>query len=181
MNISTYIKRIRMAKLLLTGAVLAAIASLCFPWDRLESIFYGLAVSNVTEDRSTLLVVMASSLGICPRIWGLAGFVYPVARLALVLLASSFLFAPFHISCISRMTLLKVFWIMLDFFLLAAFIGGRFGASKHYLEFHNLERLYRHLHFLPGFYLAILAALLHFAGLLLIPSSRSLPPNVPPT
>ncbi|OYV05228.1 MAG: hypothetical protein CFE26_12695 [Verrucomicrobiales bacterium VVV1] len=180
MDASTYKKRMRLAKLLLTGSVFAMILSLVFPWDRLEFISYRGSASNVTETRSTSLVVMAASLGISHNFWGLSHFRYPIARVALVLIATTFLFAPIYTSWLSRMTPLKASWITLDYFLLAAFIGGWFGAEKHYISLFDFEQTHRHLHFLAGLYFAILAVLLHFAGLLLIPSARSLDrPAVP--
>jgi hypothetical protein len=180
MDASTYKKRMRLAKLLLTGSVFAVILSLLFPWDRLEFISYRGSASNVTEKRSTALVVMVASLGISHNFWGLSHFRYPVARVALVLIATTFLFAPIYACWISRMTFMRAFWITLDYFLLAAFIGGWFEAKKHYFVLFDFEQTHRHLHYLSGVYFAILAVLLHFAGMLLIPSAKSLDrPAVP--
>jgi hypothetical protein len=179
MDASNYKKRMRLAKVLLTGSVFAVILSLLFPWDRLEFISYRGSASNVTETRSTSLVVMAASLGSSHNFWGLSDFRYPIARVALVLIGATFLFAPIYTSWLSRIALLKAFWITLDVCLLAGFIGGWFEAKKHYFVPFDFEQTHRHLHFLPGFYLACLAAFLHVTGLLLIPSAKSLE-NVPP-
>jgi hypothetical protein len=180
MDASTYKKRMRLAKLLLTGSVFAAILSLFLPWDRLDFFHSWGSKTNVTESRSTLLVMLDASLRIskylgCSSYWN-----YTVARLALLLIGFSFLLAPVYTLWLSRSTLLKISWITLSTCLLVAFVVGWLRPEKSFSGLFQLMETHRHTQFLSGYYFAWAAVILHFVGLCLIPSAKSLEPVVPP-
>lgn len=78
---------------------------------------------------------------------------------------------------------MKWLWILIDLGVIAALIHGWREADYYYITGISSGSFstFIHLRYLPGFYLACLAAFLHVTGLFLIPSAKSMDPIVAPT
>ena len=178
MDAITYKKRLQLARLLLVLAIPAAIFAWFLDWEMVSAKWLSLQMIP----RSTRMVLRAAVYGIVPDNYRLVPIELVALQYFVSLLIVVTIVAPsFLANWLARASLLKWLWILVD-------SGGVVGLTVSYLKVSDYFFVTGwtveptpelHLGFLPGFYLACLAALLHFVGLLLIPSARSLDPVLP--
>jgi len=161
-------------------AIPAAILAWFLDWEMVTATWPSLPMIP----RSTQMVFRAAVFGIIPENYHRAVPIELIALRYSVLLffVATAVTAPLLVSWLSRATLLRWLWMLVDSGVMAGLtVGYRKVSDYFFITGWTVEPLPElHVYFLPGFYLACLAALLHFAGLLLIPSARSLDPMVPP-
>ncbi len=179
-----YHQRLRIARATLVLAIVAALLAWVCPFDVAAPGMMGRPVSSpdeYTRSTSSLLRVNVFALS------QLTGY-YPgltETRLTyyalVVFLSLNLLVAPVSMAWLPRANLMKWLWILVDLGVVLALIHG-WGESEYCYSYAigaGGVSTYIHLRYLPGFYLACLAALLHITGLILIPSARSLEPVLP--
>lgn len=180
MHSIAYHQRLRIARATLVLAIVAALLAWVTPLDVVAPGKLGRPVtSHVQYTRSTSALLRVNLFALSQLLP--AGH-YPsdietrLAYYAIVVFLSLYLVAaPFCVAWIPRANLMKWLWILIDLGVVAALIYGWREADYYYITGISSGSFSTsiHLHFLPGFYLACLAALLHVTGLFLIPSAKS--------
>jgi hypothetical protein len=174
MDASTYKKRLQLARLLLVLAIPAAILAWFLDWEMVTATWPSLPMIP----RSTQMVFRAAVFGIIPDSYhGPLPIEMMLLRYSVLLLfVATAVVAPLLVSWLARANPLRWLWILVD---AGAVVGLTVGYRKvsdyFFITGWTVEPLPEiHVYFLPGFYLACLAGFLHFTGLLLIPSAKSL-------
>jgi hypothetical protein len=182
-----YHQRLRIARVTLVLAIFAALLAWVLPFDvGAKGYFGGYVTSQVEFTRHTTILLKVTSytmlellqLADCTGFIGMrVAYYVTVGLLCLILLAG-----PFCVGWIPRANLMRWLWIAVDLGVIAALIYGWSRSEWYFITGFTSgpPPTAIHLRFLPGFYLACLAAFLHFTGLLLIPSAKSLDQTTPP-
>jgi len=169
MDSTSYTKQLRTARALLTLAVLVAALAWFLPRNTLKWGSYKYPSVSASE------LLHASIVGIFPdanpSLYELKTACIAMTSLIVLTLAA----APFAVGFLPKAPLLKWLWILVDLGLVVGLsIGWHIGREFYFMSLtvEYIPDVYARSS--PGFYLAGLAALLHFTGLFLIPSAKSL-------
>jgi hypothetical protein len=169
MDSTSYTKRLRTARALLTLAVLVAALAWFLPR---STIRWG---SSKHPSVSASALLHASIVGIFPDA-NPSFYEFKAACIAMTsLIVLTLAAAPFAVSLLSKAPLLKWLWMLVNLGLVVGLsIGWHIGREFYFISLTVELNPVIYARYSPGFYLAFLAALLHFTGLLRIPSAKSL-------
>jgi len=162
-------KQLRIARACLALAVVAAAFSWFLPWEIIGDQFF-------PRDKTITArgMLNAASFGTSPLpVPTFAEFCVVVIMMELALVLS-FLAAPFVAEVLTRSRLLKWLWIFVDLGMFICLLVGWNKVKYTFFALSDWDLYFEHRCYLPGFYFGTAAAFLHFIGLILIPSAKSL-------